>query len=425
MNHIECLKSEMEIFLPPPSQNTYEDSYTVEYRPVQTINETSGPIQFSITPSPYSYTDLSQTYLYLECRITQKGNLDLTADNNVAMLNYGLHSMFSELDVRFNNKKVGSTGSNYAYRSIIEATLNYGTDAKNSHLQSSGYYKDEAGKMDSPDNSGFTIRLHSAKLSRTINFFGRLHGDVFNMSRLVKDDVNITIKLERNKNQFILMSDSKSEYELRVVNPVLVVRKVKIKPSILQAHALAIQKQPAKYPVTTVEVTSHTLTKGAREVSIDNLCPTALPNRVVIGFVDSDAYSGALNKNPYNFQHFDITEISLAVDNNDVAYSPLELDFKNNKYTRAYYSLFIGLDRGGLDIGNSISLTEYANGYTLFAFDLSPDKTNGEIFNLLKRGNLRLKVKFGTQLGDAKMCIIYTETDHLILIHKDSQVEII
>ena len=279
--------------------------------------------------------------------------------------------------------------------------------------------------MDSPKNSGLLIRQKLTAKSQLVTMYGRLHGDVLNMSRLVKDDVNISLRLTRNKNEFCLIGDLKTNYEVHIVNAKLTVRKVRIHPSILKAHALAIEKQPAKYPISNVEVVSHTLTQGVMEAAFDNLCPTALPKRVVIGFVESESYSGSYIKNPYNFQHFDITEISLAVDNNHVAYSPITLDFNTNNYTSGYYSLITELDRGGLDIGNSISKEEYAKGYTLFAFDLSPDKTNGEIFNLIKRGNLRLKIKFGTSLTTSITCIIYTETDRLILIHKDKQVDII
>ena len=242
------------------------------------------------------------------------------------MVNYSLHSMFSELDISFNGRKVNN-GTNYPYRSIIEAELNYGSDAKKSHLSAAHYYKDQAGKMDSAGNTGLITRQMMVANSKPVTLYGRLHGDVLNMSRLVKDDVNISFKLTRSKDLFCLISDEKSSYELHILNAKLVVRKVRINHSILRAHALAIEKHPAQYPISNVDVVSHTLTRGIMEVAFDNICPTALPKRVVIGFVDSDSFSGAYSKNPYNFQHYNITEISLAVDNNHVAYSPLTVDF--------------------------------------------------------------------------------------------------
>jgi hypothetical protein len=127
-----------------------------------------------------------------------------------------------------------------------------------------------------------------------------------------------------------------------------------------------------------------TITSGLRNKTLDKVSLGTLPKRIVFAFVESDAFSGNFKKNPFNFKHFNLTKVSVSIDGEEAPYSPLELDFTSNLYTRAYYSLFNGLDRSGLDCGNSISLTDYPNGYAIFAFDLTPDMCNGNHFNLVK-----------------------------------------
>jgi hypothetical protein len=51
----------------------------------------------------------------------------------------------------------------------------------------------------------------------------------------------------------------------------------------------------------------------------------------------------------------------------------------------AYASLFGGTNKINRDEGNDISRSEYANGYTLFAYDLTPDLAEDDHLNLTVR----------------------------------------
>ena len=80
-------------------------------------------------------------------------------------------------------------------------------------------------------------------------------------------------------------------------------------------------------------------------------------------------------------------------------------------YVDAYYTLFSGIDIHYLNEGNSISREAYANGYCLFAFDLTPDlSANQEThWNLVKHGSGRNDVRFDGPLSTTVNCIIYAE----------------
>jgi hypothetical protein len=91
--------------------------------------------------------------------------------------------------------------------------------------------------------------------------------------------------------------------------------------------------------------------------------------------VEATAAQGSYTKNPLNFKNFDLSQISVTVDNHDVPYSPLNLNLKENTYIRAYYNLFSGINRAGLDWGNEITKEDFIGGYGLYSFDLTPDKS--------------------------------------------------
>ena len=70
-------------------------------------------------------------------------------------------------------------------------------------------------------------------------------------------------------------------------------------------------------------------------------------------------------------------------------------------YNRKQYLLFSNWTRfsryvGKLsqDTGNQINRSDYGSGYTLFAFNLTPDHCPGDDFELIKEGNLRLELHF-------------------------------
>jgi hypothetical protein len=85
---------------------------------------------------------------------------------------------------------------------------------------------------------------------------------------------------------------------------------------------------------------------------------------------EATAAQGCYTKNPFNFKNFDLSQISVSVDNHDVPNSPLNLNFKENTYIRAYYFLFSGINRAGLDWGNEITKEDFIDGNGLYSFDL-------------------------------------------------------
>ena len=58
-----------------------------------------------------------------------------------------------------------------------------------------------------------------------------------------------------------------------------------------------------------------------------NIFEGALPNRIMIGMVDPDAFNGTYTKNPFNFKNYDITTMGLTVKGENLPGKPLQLKF--------------------------------------------------------------------------------------------------
>ena len=130
----------------------------------------------------------------------------------------------------------------------------------------------------------------------------------------------------------------------------------------------------------------------------------------------------ANSKNCYNFKNWGIQEVALHVNGSHAPNSPIEVDFSSNLYSKALYSLFNGIDKAPLDFGNDISIDDYPNGYTLFAFDLTPDMCPGDHFNLQKTGTLRIEFKFQADITENLVCVVYMEYENIIEISKSRTV---
>ena len=104
--------------------------------------------------------------------------------------------------------------------------------------------------------------------------------------------------------------------------------------------------------------------------------------------------------NPFNFQHFNLSEMALYLDGQqEYALKPLQLDFDNNLYIRAYNALFACTCKLNQDEGNCISRIDFANGYAPFSYDLTANLTDDSHFNLVKTGSVRLALKFSAALA--------------------------
>lgn len=410
-------KSELDIFATPPTQNSIESGSTFSYRPLSSLTGTA-PIEFVIPSSGDEYIDLAHTTIHITAKINVDDVVPTGTAAVIAPVNNWLHSIFSQVDIYLNQKCITPPSNNYNYRAYIENLLNYTDNAKKSHLTAGMWYKDDAGKMDDKkNNTGFSIRQKLTANGALVEMYGNLHCDIFNQNKFMINGVEMCVKLVKAKNEFHLIGDNNSHIE--IIDAELFVRKVKINPSILIAHARALNITSAKYPITRVEIKTITIGKEIQSKSIDNLFIGQMPKRCIVGMVNSSTFNGNLKKNPFNFEHFGLNYFSMYLDSIQIPSKPFTPDFKSGQYTREYYSLFEGSGVYFADTGNTISLTEYPSGYCLMAFDLTPDLScNDQHWNLIKSGTLRTEIRFSEPLPNTVTLIVFAEFDNIIEVDK-------
>ena len=174
--------------------------------------------------------------------------------------------------------------------------------------------------------SGLQAR-HGVCTGQTDDMIGGLHADIFNQNRYMINGVTMKLRITRSKDCFVLMSADAESYTVDIVSAKLLIRKLKIAPSLALAHEKLMAKKNAKYPLTRVEFKVFHLPKGQTSFTHANLFLGQLPIRVVLGTVDNRAYNESHELNPFDFKHSDLNFLSIHLDGHQIPWVPVKTIF--------------------------------------------------------------------------------------------------
>ena len=235
------------------------------------------------------------------------------------------------------------------------------------------------------------------------------------------------VKLSRSKDAFLLtcarVGGNYPPYKVKIIEAGLYVRSVEVSPVVCLAHAATLEKANAVYPMTKTIMRVFSAAQGSLSMSLDNLFMEKLPNRVVMAFTRGDSFNGNYALSPLEFLHCEVNYLTLYHQGKEIPSKALRPDFPNRQYTRSYMSMFQAINSTWGEHTSGITLDEYARGYTLFCFDLTPSLTHCEAaVELAKSGPLQLEVRFGAALARPTNLIVLAEMDGSIEISKTREV---
>ena len=461
-----CDKSEVDLFSVPPTQQSLERGRWIDYAPISSVQNPDSAITFLIGGTD-EYIDLSKTILTVTGKVTLKDGTSKLAgggQSNVAPVNNFLHSLFKQVDVYLNGKQVTPAMGTYAYRSYIETLLNYDVSAKESQFSSALYYKDTAGQMDEngrlpssksityveadtgnggtqpknfslpvpgTGNQGFANRSKFIQNGNQFVLSGPIFADIFMTDRLLLNMMDVKVVLNRSSDSFCLMEvgNDSDPIQPRVLltDVVLKIRKVKVDQAVSDGIERMLKQTPALYPIRRVECKILTIPEQLPNIRQDNIFSGIIPKTFVVGLVD--AYTGTYGKNPYNFAHFGVTNVSLTANGQEIPFKQLTLKYPKKAnggvdpskddeldFDEAYNTLFSGTGKIYSNAGLDISREDYPGGYALYAFDLTPDMCkSSDYFNSVQRGSLTLALTLEKQSHAIGM-VCYGDFENVIRI---------
>ena len=162
------------------------------------------------------------------------------------------------------------------------------------------------------------------------------------------------VKLHCHKPEFCLLSgDTAPAYKITIVDAIFYVKKIELTPSVCNSINTVLNDKNAQYAIMRTTPKVFTVPRGQQSQHIDNAFLGEIPKCIAICMMDNDSYNGNYKKNPFNFQHYNLTQIGISVNGEEVPFKRLKLNFDDKLFVTAYSTLFS--DTGKLH-GNSGSI---------------------------------------------------------------------
>ena len=387
-----------------------------------TIGDQS-PLHIIIPPEGDYFIDPASFRLNADLRVKKKNgpnwiNLDDDDAAHVAPINLFSKSLFKDIEIYMQTKQISRIASTaYPYKAYIETLCSYGKDAVAGHLGCSYYVKDDPGKHDVitavagvpaalnvpavPEviaNSAFAKRHAFIANSKLVQISEPLNTDISTLNRLIPSGLDMQFVFQMANINFILQS-TEGEYRIIFEDFYLSYDRVALDPKLLYSIEAKLSKNvKAIFPINRGVVRTHQVGMGESYVKWAPLYHGILPETVTICMVESRAYNASAAHNCYNFQHFNMTSISLKKNSVAIPSSAIETNFVTGDVYRLYRHYF---DNIGIEITNNptlITFEDFKKGTTIIPFDLTADRCALFHNHEKESGVIELDIKFSDAL---------------------------
>lgn len=428
INKEEGLAHNFDLFSGGTIEKAMKKGYDQQIYPTS-FNSSEGPFEFYI-PGSNDYIFFPHTRLYIKAQILKVGEngglVNAVAEDSYSVANLFPHTLFKQVDVEIGGVNTSSQDQLYPYKTYLESLLSYGKENCSNHgghlMACSHFYPDESGNFDAVDGDGCVERSVLVKNSATFDFCIPLHADIMQSVRALPPNIPVKITLTRNPDAFSLISNENTVYRIQLHSLKLFIRKIETDAIVYKDYLNTIQKQPAILPFTRTVMKKYLISQNSSNASFSGIFRDHIPRQLVMAVVKQTRVDGRINENPFNFQPFRLNFINLKVDGQNFPPNPYQPDFERGLISRELRALYDNTGVHTSDGGFSISREGYVNGYTLFAWDLTPDSCNGwHLHNSAGRG-LDLDLTFEVPLTTTVNVIFYAAFEASLFVNKDNVV---
>jgi len=421
----ECTSSQLEVFKIPSTVTAVEYERHFNYKPSAALTS-SNWIEFRV-PSTEEFVDLSAVYLELELSITLSDGTALPKSaaasgsanlfENIVPVNNFMSSLIQQLDLYLSNTLVTSATNLYHYRSYMDSLFYQSKHSKETYMHTFMWNESEASRKS---------RIRRCYDGKTLKLCGPLHFDLGQQERLLLNFVDIIFKLNLSDSSFCFKIDGATtdRPKFNLIDATLHVCKKKLFPDCEAGILTALQKTMAKYFFTHTQMRHRIIDSGSSSFFFDNIFPSTLPRRFIIGITTAKAFNGDWKADPYEFKDHGLVEIKAFVDSIQVPTPGIQLDLEEEDFTRAYYLFFDSMY--SLHPGTQLSITpeQFKKNCTFFCWTLSTenDLDNSDTIGLIRRGHVRIDFRFKKAVAEHLVAVIFAHFPQVLQIDSDRNV---
>ena len=177
--------------------------------------------------------------------------------------------------------------------------------------------------------------------------FGLPHLDLFNTGRLLILGVDLKMRFTLNDPKFFMNGLTAVNTDVRLQAGDLKMKfyacMVKVRSDVYNEIATArLQRNlDVYYPTVRSEIRTYTLQNNHTNFEAIDVFNGRVPDRMVVGLVYQDVFSGNYAYNPFNFPKFDVSSIKQIVEGEEYPYQPLQLIAANGQLDMSGYHRLI------------------------------------------------------------------------------------
>ncbi len=227
-------------------------------------------------------------------------------------------------------------------------------------------------------NPGSFSRANRIDTSKTCELKGQVLVDCLKVSKPLLDGIDIGLNFYVHDAKACLLANwpaataTKPEYVIEIEDAKLEVGRI---------HAKQLVIPQCVYPYVHRELLHMLHEKTLSYFGPVTVASGILPKRIIVGLITETAYNGEYKENRLNFIPHNVDNVVVRVNSVDKPYrGGYVMNYDENIYMDAYYGLFkeLGQTTGDCQFG-PVTYNEFDAGYTLYAFDTSPDHTASSI----------------------------------------------
>ena len=405
---LPCAVSQFELFEVLPTCVQVEESDYADHYSISSLEGGTNVLEFTVQGSPNVFYDLQRTELVVMYRI-RDGSTDMKVGWKMAPVANSIASLFTQCDVFLNNKLVTSSNGLYPYQAYASILMGKSRETCERQLSLQMLHLDKPGLHEvAVGNSGYEARMRRTKESRSVQISGPLYVDLFQQPKALLSGVDMRIRLTRSSDAFALIGENlkatDGSVSAHASNAHIEIQSARLKMWAMtlegEAH-LGIEKtlleKNAIYNLQRVEMKMFNASAGDTEFTREHISLGLMPKYIVLFMVETDSQQGKLNRNPFNFKHFDLKQISLNIDGRQNPMNGLNTDYDSDKYAEVYKAILDVVGKSRSDVPFIVDYEEFKQGYNMFAFQLAPLLAAGA-FNKQRNSNVRLDMKWAKAL---------------------------
>ena len=394
----------------PRVKQTYPIDVSIERRHYQTlfpINHDTDYlkdsfVEFSLDSEPGSFLDLSSILLEANLQLLKFDGSDPGEGDVVIFTNGLIHALIRSRKLFLNSQLVESDQHSNLTR-FINTMSNVESERLYREGTSAGYFAESMGgilnksvaKADFLDAQRTT--RNNFRKKGLIQVCGPLDLDLGKSNMLLPDRLNGRLHLDlADISQLIQKpSDDANSYKIKIYSIKLHYERVIPVTNAYLEFNKSLMSNNLEYHFQRQLVYKCSVSSGQQQAFISQPFGSLVPQKIKVFMINQSAHIGNDKSNTFYFDHFDLTNLKVAVNHLNM----LESDVKfPSKYATLYNRVLRSMEDPS--IIHSINYADFSKGLSIFSVDLSNSKTNS-LLQLEQRGHLDITMEFGTPLANA------------------------